>query len=81
MNLTSQQKLQKLTLYATAITRLKDPEEVALGGQSVLKLAATARRLKKELLDAGISEELLSFSEEDINQTIFETLRSHGYAT
>ena len=76
--MTAQETIEKLILYAQIKKRLNDPE--GFGARSPLQNMATSRRLRKELIDAGIMPELLDLSGEDIAQTIYETLSKRRYA-
>jgi len=69
--------VKKLILYAETKRRLKEPEDVAARGESVLTLSATSRRLRRELVSEGVSPELLSLSGDEIAETVYESI--HRY--
>lgn len=73
-SLTSQQQLQKLALYATAKTRLANPEQTIEMGLNPHKIRTIAKRLRKELADSGVGSEVFDLSGEDLGRVIFETL-------
>jgi len=75
--MTAESTIQKLILYAETKRRLKEPEDVAIRGESVLTLSATSRRLRRELANEGVSPELLSLSGEEIAEVIYDTI--HRY--
>lgn len=75
---TAQETVKKLILYAELKRHLHDPEGFEAG--SPTQNIAQARKLKKELIDAGISTELLDLSGDEIAQVIHESLMKRGYA-
>ncbi len=68
----SQEVVTKLLAYATLKRRLHDPEGFEAG--SPTQNMAQVRRLKKELLDAGLSPEMLALTGDEIVQMIHESL-------
>jgi len=74
----SQEVVKKLILYAELKIHLRDPEGFEAG--SPTQNMAQARKLKKELLEAGISSELLNLTGDEIAQAIHESLSKRGYA-
>jgi len=66
--------VKKLILYAETKRRLKDPEDVALRGEDVLALSSTNRRLRRELINEGVSPELLNLSGDEIAETVYDTI-------
>jgi len=69
--------IKKLILYAETMRRLKDPEDVAMRGESVLMLAATSRRLRRELTNEGVSSELLNLSGDEIMETVYDSIHEY----
>lgn len=78
MSMSSQQTIQKLALYAVAKERLENPERTLEMGLDPHKISVLAARLRKELLDEGMSKYTLDVSGEELTMTIFETLQKHG---
>lgn len=76
--MTSQEIVKKLILYAELKKHLREPGRFGAG--SPTQNMAQARRLKKELLSAGISSELLDLTGNEIAQVIHESLMERGYA-
>lgn len=69
--------IKKLISYAETKRRLKEPEDVAIRGQSVLTLSATSRRLRRELANEGVSPELLNLSGDEIAETVYNSIHKH----
>jgi len=69
--------IRKVILYAETKRRLRDPEDVAMRGESVSKLSSTSRRLHRELVNEGVSPELLNLSGDEIAEVVYDTV--HRY--
>jgi len=76
--MTAQEQLQKLALYAAVQNRLANPKLSAEGGLSILKLVSLGRKLRKQLLNAGIDESTLNLPHEELTALICNTLQKYG---
>ena len=70
--MTALETIKRLILYAEVKRHLHDPEMFEAG--SPTQNIAQARKLKKELLNAGVSPEFLDLSGDDIAHAIYESI-------
>ncbi len=73
--------VKKLVLYAATKQRLRDPEDVAARGESVLNLSATSRRLRRELVNEGVSPKLLRLSGDEIAEIVYNSISKYEKTT